>query len=128
MSILRIEIAEVGEGNEVEMGMVRNAEAFDAIPDTDAVRGLLKGRADDILGHEEEMGIECVIEVYDMADFFFRHDEEMSELDRMDIEKGEEMLVLVDTIGGDFSGDDAAEEGRHTFIVGKELFSQGSSL
>lgn len=75
--------------------------------------------ARNIFGLQEQMAEHLMIIRFSLGDtgdrFFWNHQHVHGGL-RVDVVKGEDELVFVDNVGGDFAGDDFLKESHHTII------------
>jgi hypothetical protein len=96
---------EVDVGDGLAGGFAVGLEEVDAVGAEDL--GLDLG---DALGDGEDLGEEVVGEVPDGVEVLLGDDEDVAGHDGADVHEGENVVVLVDLGGGDFAGDDVAED------------------
>jgi hypothetical protein len=95
--------------------------AFVAGVDDDAESFGEVGLGGEFVGGEEHVSKEGFVRgggVGEGADVFARDDEQVRGRLRRDVGEGDDAVVFIDALGGNFSGGDFAEEAVHREIVG----------
>lgn len=96
-----VEVALIGNGHEMDMG-VGNFKSDDGHGDAFAWHGFFDGGSD-FFGEDHHLSEFFVFDIEDIVGLMFRHDEGMAFGERIDVEEGEETLVLGDFIARDLT-------------------------
>ncbi len=102
------------DGQEVDMG-VRNIQAHHREAAAVAIKSLLDGLGDGA-GKKKDVAEQCLVEVPEVIHLFFGDNQRVAGHLRVDVEKSEELVVLSNLVGGNFTGHNARKNRRHGIV------------
>ena len=83
-----------------------------------AAQALLFGNLSSDVYHMTNEAFVLGRHVFDAVDFLFRNDQDMRGRSRVDVPKGEHLVVFVDFVGGQVPGQDLGEDGHAGLVAG----------
>lgn len=105
------EVAGLVEGHKVDV-RVGHIDAHHGLADLDAGAHLLEALGD-ALGEEVQLAEELVVEVEDIVDLLLGDAKHVAAHNGVDVEEGQTVVGLGDTVARDFARDDFAEDACH---------------